>query len=238
MTTVDPSAQQFHPTTEQPKDNGATPRSVDWNNPRVAAILDAAAKCFARKGFSATTLAEIGKELGLRKSIVHYYFASKAALIHEVQSYTYQKYLDRVKEAIASAGGTGDPAHVAMRALWAAVGEGDVGLNIEVWSASRNDEELRRRAQALQEEKRKVIEDGLRALLGPAGANNVPLRPLSTLVMSVLNGLAVSEYVEGHDAQVQKSYEMFLALLAAGGKQPSTLSSGTQAAAAPAPPSA
>jgi hypothetical protein len=98
-----------------------------------------------------------------------------------------------------------------------------------------NDEELRRRAHALQEEKRKVIEDGLRALLGPSGANNVPLRPLSTLVMSVLNGLAVSEYVEGNDAQVQKSYEMFLALLAAGGKQPSTLSNSTQQASAGSP---
>ena len=76
-----------------------------------------------------------------------------------------------------------------------------------------------------------------RLLLGPAGANNVPLRPLSTLVMSVLNGLAVSEYVEGPDAQVQKSYEMFLALLAAGGKQPSTLASGSPQPAA-APPSA
>src|SRR5687767_5253316 len=125
--------------------NGTPARAVDWDNPRVAAILAAAAKCFARKGFTATTLAEIGKELGLRKSIVHYYFASKAALIHEVQSYSYHKYLERVKDAIQSAGGTGDPAHVAMRALWAAVGEGDVGLNIEVWSASRNDEELRRR---------------------------------------------------------------------------------------------
>src|SRR3954463_4927436 len=102
MTTVDPSAQQFHPMNEQPKDNGATPRSVDWNNPRVAAILNAAAKCFARKGFSATTLAEIGKELGLRKSIVHYYFASKAALIHEVQSFTYNKYLERVREVLST----------------------------------------------------------------------------------------------------------------------------------------
>src|SRR6186713_3747461 len=128
-------------TTEQPtvtarkpsEENGASARSADWENPRVASILSAAAKCFARKGFTATTLAEIGKELGLRKSIVHYYFASKAALIHEVQSYTYQKYLDRVKEAIQAAGSSGDPAHVAMRALWAAVGEGDVGLNIEVW---------------------------------------------------------------------------------------------------------
>jgi AcrR family transcriptional regulator len=223
MTTVDPAAQQLPPINEQPKDNGATPRSVDWNNPRVAAILDAAAKCFSRKGFSATTLAEIGKELGLRKSIVHYYFASKAALIHEVQSYTYQKYLDRVKDAISGAAGDSDRARVAMRALWSSVGEGDVGLNIEVWSSSRNDEELKRRAQALQEEKRKVIEDGLRQLLGPEGSARVPLRPLSTLVMSVLNGLAVSEYVEGADAQVQQAYEIFLSLLAAGGRDPNAL---------------
>ena len=74
------------------EENGAAPRSADWENPRVASILSAAAKCFARKGFTATTLAEIGKELGLRKSIVHYYFASKAALIHEVQSFTYHRY--------------------------------------------------------------------------------------------------------------------------------------------------
>jgi AcrR family transcriptional regulator len=69
-----------------PEENGAattSSRAADWENPRVASILSAAAKCFARKGFTATTLAEIGKELGLRKSIVHYYFASKAALIHE-----------------------------------------------------------------------------------------------------------------------------------------------------------
>lgn len=52
--------------------------------------------------------------------------------------------------------------------------------------------------------------------------------------MSVLNGLAVSEYVEGHDAQVQKSYEMFLSLLAAGGKQPSTLAASP--GAQPVPP--
>ena len=60
----------------EPQDNTNTPRAVDWQNPRVAAILSAAATCFARKGFSATTLAEIGKELGLRKSIVHYNFAN------------------------------------------------------------------------------------------------------------------------------------------------------------------
>src|SRR6188472_3575831 len=84
------------------EENGAASRSADWENPRVASILSAAAKCFARKGFTATTLAEIGKELGLRKSIVHYYFASKAALIQEVQSFSYKLTLRAIREALSS----------------------------------------------------------------------------------------------------------------------------------------
>src|SRR5437773_11602010 len=104
----------------RPVSDSVAPRAVDWNNPRVAAILTAAAKCFARKGFSSTTLAEIGKELGLRKSIVHYYFASKAALIHEVQAFTYNKYLDRVREVLATSKETSQQGRAmdALKSLW------------------------------------------------------------------------------------------------------------------------
>src|SRR5690606_4619517 len=134
------------------EEKSPAPRAVDWENPRVAAILSAAAKCFARKGFSATTLAEIGKELGLRKSIVHYYFASKEALIHEVQSFTYHKYLDRVKEAVRVAGeDSANRVSAALNALWEhaiANNKTGTGLNVEVWSASRRDPELKRRASA------------------------------------------------------------------------------------------
>ena len=106
-----------------PEENGGAlqQRAADWENPRVASILSAAAKCFARKGFTATTLAEIGKELGLRKSIVHYYFASKAALIHEVQSFTYHRYLDRLKEATQNGDGSTSQAMEALKALWEAI---------------------------------------------------------------------------------------------------------------------
>ena len=195
------------------EETSATQRTVDWNNPRVAAILEAAAKCFARKGFSATTLAEIGKELGLRKSIVHYYFASKAALIHEVQSYTYAKYLDRVQGAVAGA-----PTHspAGMMALWQGAGEGsNVGLNIEVWSASRNDVELKKRAAALQREKRKLVAMSIANMVGEPDPSRVR-DSLCTLVLGVLNGRMVSEYVEGEEAQAQEAFEMFLALLRAG----------------------
>lgn len=207
---------QAHPETQ---DNTAAPRAVDWENPRVAAILSAAAKCFARKGFSATTLAEIGKELGLRKSIVHYYFASKAALIHEVQSFTYHKYLDRLRQAIAG-GGEGGPGGNPLAALWDAIqtDKTGTGLNIEVWSAARRDTELKRRASALQRDARQLVADGLPDILGIARDDAARLRGISTLILAMVNGLAVTEYLEGEEVDVNESFKLFLEVLKAGAK--------------------
>jgi AcrR family transcriptional regulator len=205
--------------TPNPKENPAAPRSADWENPRVAAILAAAAKCFARKGFSATTLAEIGKELGLRKSIVHYYFASKAALIHEVQSYSYHKYLDRVKEALKSAGeGTTHRATSALRSLWEVVetNKTGTGLNIEVWSAARRDPELKRRAAALQRDARKLVGEGIADVLGPSSRSLSQIDALSTLILATVNGLAVSDYLEGEEVNAKEAYDLFLFLLQLG----------------------
>ncbi len=197
----------------------AAPRAVDWDNPRVASILSAAAKCFARKGFTATTLAEIGKELGLRKSIVHYYFASKAALIHEVQSFAYHQYLDRVKDAIRVVGGdkkvrtTG-----ALESLWDALhsNKTNIGLSIEVWSASRRDPELKRRAATLQKESRKLVADGIAEVLGSDASNVRAMEATSALILAVLNGLSVAEYLEGEDATAKEAYQTFLWLLRLG----------------------
>jgi AcrR family transcriptional regulator len=193
---------------------------VDWENPRVAAILSAAAKCFARKGFSATTLAEIGKELGLRKSIVHYYFASKAALIHEVQSYSYHKYLDRVKEAIRASGDADSKQRMlsALRSLWDVIQNNKTatGLNIEVWSAARRDPELKKRAAALQHDARKLIGEGVSDVLGTRAADFPQMEALSSLILAVVNGLAVSEFLEGEEAKSKEAYDAFLYLLRLG----------------------
>ena len=205
-------------TTEQPavpparkpnEENGAAARSADWENPRVASILSAAAKCFARKGFTATTLAEIGKELGLRKSIVHYYFASKAALIHEVQSFTYHRYLDRLKEAIRNGDGSPQQATDALRALWDAIqsNKTGTGLNIEVWSAARRDAELKRRAAGLQRDARQVVRDAV-----AGSGKSARSEALATLVLAVLNGLSVTEYLEGDELKAKEAYEAFLGL--------------------------
>jgi len=201
--------------------DSVAPRAVDWANPRVAAILNAAAKCFARKGFSATTLAEIGKELGLRKSIVHYYFASKAALIHEVQSFTYNKYLERVREVLATTKETSQQGRAmdALRSLWETRSSTNIGLNIEVWSASRNDAELRRRAAALLAEKRRLVGQGIHDTLGDASVTKVNVDALATLILSVLDGLSVASYIEGDSAKTEEAYRLFLYLLRLGVEQ-------------------
>jgi len=206
---------------EERSGDSVAPRAVDWANPRVAAILNAAAKCFARKGFSATTLAEIGKELGLRKSIVHYYFASKAALIHEVQSFTYNKYLERVREVLSTTKETSQQGRAmdALRSLWETRSSTNVGLNIEVWSASRNDTELRRRAAALLAEKRKLVVDGISDALGPEATKLVHADALATLILSVLDGLSVASYIEGDSAKTEEAYRLFLYLLRLGVEQ-------------------
>jgi AcrR family transcriptional regulator len=187
----------------------------------VAAILNAAAKCFARKGFSSTTLAEIGKELGLRKSIVHYYFASKAALIHEVQSFTYNRYLDKVREVLAASKETSQQGRAmdALKSLWEVRSATNVGLNIEVWSASRNDPELRRRAAALLAEKRRLVTEGIAAALGPDAVRGVRTEALSMLILSVLEGLSVASFIEGESAKTEDAYHLFLYLLRLGVEQ-------------------
>jgi AcrR family transcriptional regulator len=209
-----PHTEDMQPETE----SGVGPRTVDWNNPRVAAILDAAAKCFARKGFSATTLAEIGRELGLRKSIVHYYFDSKAALIHEVQRYTYHRYLDHVRNALAkTADATAQGrATDALMSLWDVREQNDTGLNIEVWSASRNDAELRKGAAELMEEKRRLVSEGIADALGERADQIQSLEALSTLILAVLDGLSVTNYLEGERAKSEEAYRLFLYLLRLG----------------------
>lgn len=199
-------------------ENPAAPRAVDWENPRVAAILSAAAKCFARKGFSATTLAEIGKELGLRKSIVHYYFASKAALIHEVQSFTYTKYLEKLREAIRSSDEGSKRSLSALSSLWEAIhsDKTGTGLNVEVWSAARRDDELKRRSIALHRDARQLVTDGLKEMLGTTGDHAPKLGALATLILATVNGLAVSEYLEGEELNVQEAFDLFMDLLRKG----------------------
>lgn len=76
-------------------------------------ILDAAERLFARQGYAATTIKQIGADAGVNSALLYYYFADKEALYHEV--------LGRLISGLAAEGmrrlrGVADPSS-AIRAL-------------------------------------------------------------------------------------------------------------------------
>lgn len=204
------SAPASEPADSEIIESGEFPRSVNWSNPRVRAILEAAAECFSKGGFTATTLADIGRELGLRKSIVHYYFTSKAALVHEVQSFSYGRYLEAIRSSFEARaeGSVGD----ALSALWGTLTQSSAirGLNIELWSEGRRDPELRARAETLQDEARALIAQHLGSA-GPFTAREAD--DLATVTLSLLDGLTVLAEREGSDERAHRAFAAFLKLL-------------------------
>jgi AcrR family transcriptional regulator len=213
----------------EPAPSGDFPHSVNWGNPRVAAILDAAAQCFSQRGFTATTLADIGKELGLRKSIVHYYFTSKATLVQEVQSFAYGRYLAVLRTALLGERSEGGPESGTMlslsgpdgadtlrgglKLLWNRLqGERSIrGLNLELWSEGRRNLELSERAQTLEAEAHKLIKDHV---LSTSDVNEAKAEDLATLTLAVLDGLTVREEREGNGQRSSRAFAAFVDLMA------------------------
>jgi len=193
-------------------ESGEFPRVTKSDHPRVAAILETAASCFSKGGFTATTLADIGKELGLRKSIVHYYFASKGALVHEVQRLAQARHHQIVRQAVDE-GDSAEPRRLpeVFRALWPRLAESpDVrGLLIELWGEGRRDGDLSRMAAASSEDVHRLLVDKVRQ----SGPSRVAPEDLATLTLAILDGLTVLAERGDNQQRADRAFEAFLTLL-------------------------
>ena len=183
---------------------------------RADQIAEAAARCFARRGFVRTSVREIALEVGLTKSMIHYYFPSKAELILEVKRRLYQRYLSRAQQALSSL--EPDPVKrsaAALRSMWDSVRSDpdEFRLTLEVWSEAARDPALRAQLQPLQTDARERVAAGVRDSLGEMASQlPVPIESVALLILAQINGLQVQsmvEPVEGLDAV----YEMFVQLL-------------------------
>jgi len=64
--------------------SGAGPHASPRGEEREEQILDAAAELFRRRGYSATSLQEVADRVGLHKSTLYHYFASKDDLLFRI----------------------------------------------------------------------------------------------------------------------------------------------------------
>lgn len=63
-------------------------------------ILKAAGQCFARFGFSKTTMDDIGNLVGLNKASLYYYYKNKEAIFCEIIEQEGEKFISSLKEKI------------------------------------------------------------------------------------------------------------------------------------------
>lgn len=70
------------------------------------ALLDAASRLSAHRGFGEVSLRRIAEEAGVSPAMVHYYFGDKAGLHEAMLARAFDRVLDRVREVVAAAGDT------------------------------------------------------------------------------------------------------------------------------------
>jgi AcrR family transcriptional regulator len=187
--------------------------AVDWSKPRVAAILRAAVRCFARSGFDTTT-AEIAAEIGIPKSVIYHYFDDKTTLVREAQRFAYADHFGRIKEALTELKESSGRAVIeVLRTIWRAAETHDIGFELGIWSELRNDERVREQAVALRREHHRMIAAGVARSLGIDSADPGRTEPLSTLIVATLTGLSLNAYLEGDNKLESEAHEFFLKLL-------------------------
>jgi AcrR family transcriptional regulator len=76
-------------------------------------ILQGAAKVFSRKGYHASTVEEIAKELGLTKASIYYYVRDKSELLYQLYRRAMEALLESQKEIMAR----NDPPDQKLRAI-------------------------------------------------------------------------------------------------------------------------
>ena len=103
------------------------------------AILQAAARLFARQGYAATSVAQIAAAAGIGKGTTYAYFPSKEALFFEVFTWLYARVEANLNVSIATLGGSAGQRLRAMSdtimASWAEF-QDIFGLVMEFWVAS------------------------------------------------------------------------------------------------------
>ena len=93
---------------------GAASRAV----PTAARILDAAVDAFGTRGYGATSLDDLARDLGIRKQTILYWYPSKEALLDAAIDRTAGEVTVRLERAIAGAAEGFDRVEAIVRAMF------------------------------------------------------------------------------------------------------------------------
>jgi TetR/AcrR family transcriptional regulator, cholesterol catabolism regulator len=77
-------------------------------------ILVAAARVFARDGYASATLDDVGREVGVTKGVIYYYFRSKEEIYTEIRATAIREAIERLEAIGARGAPSGDTLRAAI----------------------------------------------------------------------------------------------------------------------------
>jgi AcrR family transcriptional regulator len=176
-------------------------------------IIDAPIECLYRLGYSATTITRVAQQAGVSRSIIAYHIASKADLMVNVRDAVQQDEHDALVafEQRTSAKDLVD--QLERLVLMGMRKEPAMAVN-EILLASRGDPELRAKLRAKEKEIDVRSSAYYLELLGRGGfAPPQDHFALEHLTVATIRGLAITELVQGDDADVEASIELYQSLI-------------------------
>lgn len=197
--------------------------SKEYSAERQQHIIDAAYRCFSKKGFHQTTMRDIYEEAKLSPGAVYHYFNSKDEIIQASFDFDYQRSLElfnaaRVNDNPLKA--LDDLLDFFLHGLKGAAALGAGRVNLQGWAEALVNPQLRETIQRVvnsyREALSEVIQKGQQA-----GQINKSLEPLSTsqLLLSVYYGLELQLALDP-ELDIDKYLAAVKTLLRAGSASP------------------
>ena len=193
-----------------------TPRS-DVSAERRAQIIRAALACFARKGYTNSTMDDIVAESGLSKGRLYWYFDSKDDLFAAAMASLFQDFGQESLAALEQCGTASDKMRAGSLQLvdFCRKAQGLFGLFIEFWSQSDRREEASRfwtnMLVQYQELIAGIVEEGVQN----GEFKPVDARQLVWAIMAAYDGLAAYAMLMP-DLDVERVSQAFIETLLSG----------------------
>ena len=160
-------------------------------------LLEAAAQSLCEVGCRGTTTTEVAKRAGVSQGALYKHFGNKQNLMAATTEHLFQYLIAEFRVAFQAALGQQDPLPVTLSALWMVFLKPELYAVVELYIASRTDEELRQALlPVLLVHQDNLLEEA--KLLFPDAAQHNPRFNLAVSgLMAALQGAAMNAAVLG-----------------------------------------
>jgi AcrR family transcriptional regulator len=193
-------------------------------------ILDATIECLLREGYSATTTVRVQALAGVTRGRLLHHFPSHQELLTAAVARLGEQRLNRrledyddefdgmLNEQRPADSDVGERSDWAIRTLWTGLMHNSFFSALELWTASRTDDEL---AESVREHEKIVLDqvrENARDLFGTVNSSQPGYDEVFTMLFASMRGMAVTYTFSRHDPRQepmigawQKTARMLLA---------------------------